>query len=679
MNSEFLNVNPEEYLERYQLAYQRINSYLDEDKNQYSGLFSWIALQAEKLNNILELKESGALYKLSEEELKAINYDLYADVLEENYEESFYNPAYCVKCFGKSMGPVLCHLTKIIYDLIKECFQGLKWKALLAYELINYVYGIVSEEGAKASSVKSAIYYYYHDYSYEFALIDTLRRKVPAYNEPIKVINKMAEGDSNYLYYYGAYVSDNEVKISNFLANLPEEEIDRLADTYVGGYVRGFKANGIDFATRKIVEVRYPIGYEAIILSAVKKLKAMGKEVIMYMDDHKRLGTHGTSPNRQFEYDHRNDSSYFINKRYTDMRLDHLNNIYKSIKEDLAVFAGPACVESFGEKDFNPVNKPESLTPSESNQKLSVKFKSESQTLIRKYVDFNQVSFTIIAFPLPEIGDNFEEMFKATNMVNTLDNDLYKGIQQAIIDELDTCSMCHIKGSGNNKTDLYVKLYTLNDPAKETIFENCVADVNIPVGEVFTSPVLAGTTGLLNVSHAFLEGLEYKNLTIEFKDGFIVNYSCDNFASEKEGKDYIKENILMKHDTLPMGEFAIGTNTTAYKMGCDFNMWNKLPILIAEKTGPHFAVGDTCYSDMEDYMTYNPDGKAIVARDNEVTAKYRKTDREKAYYNCHTDITIPYHELDYIKGIKADGSESFIIKGGVFVLPGTEKLNEALK
>ena len=59
---------------------------------------------------------------------------------------------------------------------------------------------------------------------------------------------------------------------------------------------------------------------------------------------------------------------------------------------------------------------------------------------------------------------------------------------------------------------------------------------------------------------------------------------------------------------------------------------DKLPVLIAEKTGPHFAVGDTCYSYEEDRMTYNPDGKAIIARDNEVSA-LRHTDPEKAYFN----------------------------------------------
>ena len=103
----------------------------------------------------------------------------------------------------------------------------------------------------------------------------------------------------------------------------------------------------------------------------------------------------------------------------------------------------------------------------------------------------------------------------------------------------------------------------------------------------------------------------------------------------------------------------------------------KMPILIAEKTGPHFAVGDTCYTYSEDTTVYNPDGKEIVAKDNEVSI-LRKTDAEKAYFNCHTDITIPYDELEHIKVIAADGTEKYIIKDGRFVVPGTEELNKPL-
>ena len=88
-------------------------------------------------------------------------------------------------------------------------------------------------------------------------------------------------------------------------------------------------------------------------------------------------------------------------------------------------------------------------------------------------------------------------------------------------------------------------------------------------------------------------------------------------------------------------------------------------------------MGDTCYSYEEDNITYNPDGKSIIARDNEFSIK-RKTDPDKAYFSCHTDITLPYDELGEISAVRKDGSSVTIIRDGRFVLEGTEELNKPM-
>ncbi len=251
-------------------------------------------------------------------------------------------------------------------------------------------------------------------------------------------------------------------------------------------------------------------------------------------------------------------------------------------------------------------------------------------------------------------------------------------MQHRLIQVLDQAERVHITGQGGNRTDLYVSIWKLERPDEQTAFENCVADVNIPVGEVFTSPVLKGTSGVLHVTGVYLNELYYKDLELTFTDGMVTSYTCANFTDPEENKRYVHENVMMQHETLPMGEFAIGTNTTAYRMARDFQIADKLPILIAEKTGPHFAVGDTCYSHAEDTKVYNPDGKEIMAKDNERT-QIRKEDASKAYFNCHTDITIPYDELDAITAILPDGSTIDVIRDGRFVVPGTEQLNIPLE
>jgi leucyl aminopeptidase (aminopeptidase T) len=298
--------------------------------------------------------------------------------------------------------------------------------------------------------------------------------------------------------------------------------------------------------------------------------------------------------------------------------------------------------------------------------------------IIDSYTPRAETSFCIIAFPTPDIGENFEQIFEDTIEINMLDSDKYEKIQQIMVDVLDQADSAHIKGMGENKTDLIVKLPHLEDPEKETNFLNSGASVNIPAGEVFTSPQLTGTNGVLHTELAFLSEMKYDNLILTFKDGYIEDYSCTNFDSEEKNRKYIEENLLFPHKTLPLGEFAIGTNTKAYIASRKHNIMDVLPVLILEKTGPHFAVGDTCYSREEETKRYNQfTNKVIKAVDNEKSI-LRKTDMNEAYCNKHIDITLAFDSLGFITAIKENGEKIDLIKDGLFVLKGTEELNEPL-
>ena len=352
-----------------------------------------------------------------------------------------------------------------------------------------------------------------------------------------------------------------------------------------------------------------------------------------------------------------------------------MRKAYEEFADEAEGFAGPACFEVFGEIPFEPESKPEAYRLSERQQNLKAEYAAESNALINEFINQDERSFTIIAYPLPSIGEKFEEIFEEVRKVNNLDKEKYKEIQQNMIQVLDRSAFVKIMGRGSNMTNLTIALTDLEDPETQTKFENCLADVNIPVGEVFTSPRLKGTSGLLHVNNVYLNGLCYKNLRLQFEDGMVTEYSCDNFPDEEEGKKFIKENLLFNRETLPMGEFAIGTNTTAYVMAAKYDIMSKLPILIAEKMGPHVALGDTCYSYSEEVRVFNPDGKEIISKDNECSI-LRKENPKKAYFNCHTDITIPYEALGRIVAVNKERVEVPIILDGRFVLDGTLRLND---
>ncbi|MDE6056314.1 MAG: aminopeptidase, partial [Lachnospiraceae bacterium] len=434
---------------------------------------------------------------------------------------------------------------------------------------------------------------------------------------------------------------------------------------------------------KETVDLHYMLGFERVVRAAIANFAKMGLKPTIYRCENtifsksvvRKKGFFGADANKQFLYDHKDDIALFLDKKLVNRNLEVLRLAYEAVKEMAAVYAGPAVIEVFGELPFAPESKDEACSLDAGQQKLSAELKGASQDIVSRYINEEERSFTIIAFPVPSIGERFVEIFDETIKLNTLDYKTYERIQATIIDTLNKAAYVEIKGMNGNKTDLRVALYPISNPEKEAIFENCVADVNIPVGEVFTSPVLEGTNGKLHVSRVFLNELEYHNLEIDFKDGMIADYTCSNFDGEEKNKAYIKANVLYHYDSLPMGEFAIGTNTTAYMTAKKYDIANLFPILIAEKTGPHFAVGDTCYSRSEEVRVFNEDGKEVVAKDNSVST-LRKTEPSKAYFACHTDITIPYDELGSIIAYSKDGEAYSIIEKGRFVLAGTEELNE---
>lgn len=662
--------------ERYEIATSRIREIINEDtvSEPFKSFFCKASEFICKIDDLNSIIKSGEINDFSLDRLKELNKSLFEEIYSENYEESFANPEYAVKTLGEEYGKILCYIYTKNRGMIRNVYMGRLEEIVLQMELFTQIYNYFEDvEQLEYDNVYETVYSYEKDNTEIFTDLMIEDRINPDNKFAVDIVMNSDLNDLRYLYKYGEHVGFNELKMAEFLNSLSQEEIDRLAKVYTEGYRIGFINTGKDISKKGTVDIRYSLGFERIIRSAIFNFKKMGLEPVIY-----QVGYTTTSPNRQYAYDHRYDDALYLDKAYIKRKLEVSRHAYESRKQLAGKMAGPAVIEIFGETPFEPENKKQAYALSEEQQKLKSEYITEYQTMVQEYIKGDERSFTIIAFPIPEFGDDFEQMFKETVKINTLDSEIYGKVQQNIIDALDQAEYVKVLGKGDNKTNMKVQMHDLKNPLKETNFENCLADVNIPLGEVFTSPKLNGTEGILHVSQVYLNDLKYNDLQITFEDGKIKDYTCKNFDTEEENKKFIKQNVMFNHETLPIGEFAIGTNTTAYMVAKKYHVVYKLPILIVEKMGPHFAVGDTCYSFEEDIKTYNPDGKEIVARENEVSA-LRKTDIKKAYFGCHTDITMPYDELGEITAVRKDGSEITIIKDGRFVLEGTELLNEPLE
>ena len=682
-------------LERYGLETARIREIagdpgLDGDRGAYFAAQARLLVLADDERAFLAHDAAEADLDV----LRAHNRALYADVLPEHYPESWCCPSFACAAFGREEGQLLSALAYELRSVIGYTYDGALERVMIRMELFLEVYSLYAAAAAGGQvpgmrSVRECLYQYVADYAEEeetWRIETALTGSRRPLAETLSALEGTDLSDVRFLYRSGEYVTENEERLALHMAGLPEETVAKMADTMVEGYRRGFELGGKDLSRKKTCSLYTCAGLERMAVRAMRGLEALGLTVCVPRDiptlfslsGSRKSGYAGADASKQMLFDHREDLALLIDEDLITRKTDSLRNAYRRLRAETVLYAGPAVTEVFGEAPFLPERSPDAPRFTPAQQKLVSRYRIKASILYDEAVIGRERSFTIISFPVPAISkEHFGEIFDEVVRINTLDYDEYQAIQARLIEALDRADHVRIVGREGNRTDLTVALWDLRDPAAETLFENCVADVNIPVGEVFTSPRLTGTNGVLHVSQVHLEGLRFEDLSLTFRDGRVAGYSCGGFDDPAAGRAYVEENVLFHHEQLPMGEFAIGTNTTAFAAARRWHIEDRLPILIAEKTGPHFAVGDTCYSEEEDNVTYNPDGKRIVARENEVSAQ-RRSAPEKAYFGCHTDITIPYEEIGRITAVAADGTETDILRDGRFVLAGTEALNGPL-
>ena len=111
-------------------------------------------------------------------------------------------------------------------------------------------------------------------------------------------------------------------------------------------------------------------------------------------------------------------------------------------------------------------------------------------------------------------------------------------------------------------------------------FINCACQVNVPDGEIFTSPVENSANGHVHFTYPTMyEGFEVTNVRLEFKDGKCVKATAD------KNEEYLNSKLDGDKGARYLGEFAIGTNERINKFTGQ--------ILFDEKIGGsfHMALG----------------------------------------------------------------------------------------
>ena len=432
-------------MERYELAKERIAQIPQETivEEPYRDFF---VKEAAFLQQIITVMDNGTQGK-NFVELKVQNHELYQDILPQNYENSYGNPAYAQKMLGE-YGKVFTFLYTELHGGIAYAFEKKAWDLTVILELFLEIYSaFAQEEIPTEKQVKEILVSYVNDYCQDM-VEERIREAIdPENNFIVKLIMESDLNDLSYLYQSGEYVSENELKTAEFMNSLSQKEIDDMARTYTEGYRIGFITGRKDITRKKTVNIRYHLGFERMVKAAICQFEEMGLKTVIYRHalhavnrrNQFRSGFTGGIANPQFDYDHRQDCALFMDSDFVKRKLRAMQTSYDEYAELAAVHGGPAVIETFGEIPFSPVSKPESWTFTEAQQKQQLELDNESSQITNRYIKGDERSFTIIAYPVPEIGENFPEIFREIVKINTLDYKKYQKIQQTIIDTLDTC------------------------------------------------------------------------------------------------------------------------------------------------------------------------------------------------------------------------------------------------
>lgn len=258
--------------ERYELALARIKEIPSESicGETYKDYFRKMADFVLMMDQTYALVEGGTLRQMGLEELKAQNRSLYADILPTHYGESYANPDYAVNRLGESIGKCLSFLYVELRGMIPAAYESNLSAMTMRAELLLEVYQLFVCAAAEdtepdAEELRQILYWYVSDY-YEtefeeksLALLDADR------DFARRIIMESDLSDLRYLYWFGEYITENELKTAAHLNEMPSEKIKLMADTYTEGYRIGFEVTNKDISIKETVTIRYFLGFERVI------------------------------------------------------------------------------------------------------------------------------------------------------------------------------------------------------------------------------------------------------------------------------------------------------------------------------------------------------------------------------------------------------------------------------
>ena len=234
--------------ERLSLAKERI-AQIEEENIADAAFAAFFKKEAKWLSRLFIIEQKvtdGTLYEMNLADLQEQNKQLYSELQKANYETSYANPAYASGELSTEYGPLMAVVHAELRGCIVSVYEGRTEEFVAAAELfleIANAFTCAWEEEKRlpaCEDIRQIFYWYMSDYAELRSERQVYERVTPVMNAAKKTVMESDLTDLRYLYRYGEYVSDCEIRTGIFLYSLPVEKIATMADTFSVGYRLGF-------------------------------------------------------------------------------------------------------------------------------------------------------------------------------------------------------------------------------------------------------------------------------------------------------------------------------------------------------------------------------------------------------------------------------------------------------
>ena len=231
---EINHKNNEEYWERLELVMERIEAVSEEEASSVEELYQGYFFEMSELFLVLyklaEASLSGKLAEISTLEGKKINRRLYLDV-QEDYADSYANPAYAVSKMGWEYGPLLSALDARLHGIYTSCMEGnIRYLCIYA-ELFVEIYNCFEDaQNLNVHEIRKCMYSFMHDYTEIFNADAICRLIDPEYDYFTQIVMEAELDHPAYLYRYGLYIGKDETESAHFLHSLTKQQMHQQQD-----------------------------------------------------------------------------------------------------------------------------------------------------------------------------------------------------------------------------------------------------------------------------------------------------------------------------------------------------------------------------------------------------------------------------------------------------------------